>query len=97
MLGAEFNSESNGDVFRGGCRSKSRVLLKKLVFYLKIASTRFARRLVLAFQLVVLDSEFNSESNGIIFRGGYRAKKWSFIENLVFEVSFRVFGSVDIL
>jgi hypothetical protein len=78
VLDAEFNSLSNGMTFNTDHWSKNESYDEKLgfssSFYREIFSflSRFAQWLVLTLEIVVLDAEFNSLSNGTSFDRDYR-------------------------
>jgi hypothetical protein len=50
--------------------------------------SRFTQRLVLTLEMVVLDAEFNSLSNGMTFYNDHRPKMGSYDEKLGFSSSF---------
>jgi len=50
--------------------------------------SRFTQRLVLTLEMVVLDAEFNSLSNGMTFNNDHRPKMGSYDEKLGFSSSF---------
>jgi hypothetical protein len=76
-LGAEFDSESNGDIFRPGFRSKNGTLSRNtdfLDFFEKYLASGFAILFELSLKVVELNSAINSASNDTIFDWGHRAK-----------------------
>ncbi len=78
-LDAEFNSASNGDIFEGSPSGKKWDFDPKYCFFVimfyEYILLIFALRLGLILNVVGLDVELNSASNGDIFEEGHRAKK----------------------
>ena len=70
-LGAEFNSASNGTIFRRGHRAKSTTFTPNTSFpgaLSRYTLSGFAIRLGLLLKVLGLGAEFNSASNGTISR-----------------------------
>jgi hypothetical protein len=78
-LGAEVDYESNGDIFRLGCPSKTGTSLRNtdfFRFFAKYSASGFAILSELSLKAVELDVELNSASNDTIFDQGYPAKNF---------------------
>ena len=91
VLDAEFNSLSNGTRFNRGHGPKSGSYAEKLVFWPSVYSeilsfmSRFVQGLVVTLEMIVLDAELNSLSNGTKFDRGHRQKKRVFPPNTRFS------------
>ena len=95
VLDSEFNSLSNGIGYEVGHRRKIRGFSRNTLVFPKSMmyfQPRFGQRLVLSLKSPVLDSEFNSLSNGIAFEVGHQRKIGGFSRNtLVFPKSMKYF------
>jgi hypothetical protein len=93
-LGAEFNSASDGTIFRRGHRAKTTTSTQNTSVprgFTRYFLSGFAIQLGLFLKQLGLGAEFNSASNGTIFRRDYRAKTTTYTPNTSSHRVFEVF------
>jgi hypothetical protein len=93
-LGAEFNSASDGTIFRRGHRAKTTTSTQNTSVprgFTRYFLSGFAIQLGLFLKTLGLGAECNSASNGTIFRRDYRAKTTTYTPNTSSHRVFEVF------
>jgi hypothetical protein len=94
-LGAEFNSASDGIIFRRGHRAKTTTFTPNTSFpraFSRYSLSGFAIRLGLFLKALGLGAEFNSASNPTTFEQGCNGKLAEILEILGFWTDFEVFA-----